>query len=82
MKSLTIQESDWIRDKHWNDYDRAVFLNRPSVMLGLKPYLDGDNYCVLLGADIQSGVCGFGRTPDEAMQNFDVAWYEPYKKER
>lgn len=34
------------------------------------PYLDGDSWCVLLGSDIQSGICGFGRTKFEALMDF------------
>ena len=36
----------------------------------LSPYLDGKNWCVLHGDNIQSGVCGFGSTPKEATDNF------------
>lgn len=34
------------------------------------PYLDGDSWCVLLGSDIQDGICGFGRTKFEALMDF------------
>ena len=36
----------------------------------LSPYLDGKEWCVLHGENIQSGVCGFGSTPKEATDNF------------
>ena len=36
----------------------------------LSPYLDGKQWCVLHGENIQSGVCGFGSTPKEATDNF------------
>jgi hypothetical protein len=47
-----------------------------AVVLGLKPFLDGDQYCVLWGNNIQDGVAGFGKTPVEAMAAFEKAMYE------
>ncbi len=66
-----------------NEYDsaaayyrrkRAQFLARPSVMLGLTPRPDGDQWCVLYGENLQDGVAGFGPTPDDAMEAFDREW--------
>lgn len=37
---------------------------------GLIPFKDGDEWCVLLGDNIQSGICGFGKTPMSAMYEF------------
>jgi len=54
--------------------DRALFLARPSVMLGLVPKPDGNQWCALYGENIQDGVAGFGDSPNAAMQAFDVAW--------
>ena len=54
---------------------RAAFLSRPSVMLGLRPALDGNAWCVLYGANIQEEVYGFGDSPDAAMAAFDKEWY-------
>lgn len=38
----------------------------------LKPkyYIDGDKWCVLLGENIQTGICGFGNTLLAAIHNF------------
>ena len=36
----------------------------------LRPYRDGDAWCILLGKDIQSGICGFGYTQTEAYLDF------------
>lgn len=55
---------------------RADFLCRPSVMLGLVPKLDGDQYCALYGSNLQEGIAGFGDTPDAAMKAFDQEWYK------
>lgn len=48
---------------------------RPSVMYRPTLAADGDKWCALFGADLMEGVAGFGDTPEEAMQAFDVAWY-------
>jgi hypothetical protein len=48
--------------------------DRPSVIYRPKLYKDGDQWCVLYGEDIQSGVCGFGDTPSQAMFEFDTKW--------
>lgn len=49
-------------------------LLRPSVKYqnALKISQDGDEFCVLLGEGLASGVSGFGKTMREAMNNFDV----------
>lgn len=39
--------------------------------VGLTPYKDGDQWCVLWGANIQEGVCGFGKTPIDAIIDFN-----------
>lgn len=49
---------------------------RPSVMFRPKMMADGTAWCALYGEDLQSGVCGFGDTPDEAMRAFDLAWWK------
>jgi hypothetical protein len=38
---------------------------------GLKPYKDGSEWCVLLGDNIQDGICGFGETPLKAVLDFN-----------
>lgn len=43
----------------------------PSVIYKPKIFQDGEQWCALLGDNIQSGVAGFGKTPREAMANFD-----------
>ena len=37
----------------------------------LIPYKDGDQWCVLLGEDLQVGICGFGETPYKAILDFN-----------
>jgi hypothetical protein len=40
-------------------------------MLKPKLYVDGNEWCCLLGDDIQSGICGFGDTPYKAIHDFN-----------
>lgn len=42
---------------------------------GLKPYLDGDQWCVILG-DIPTGICGFGESPMKAIYDFNKSFYQ------
>ena len=47
---------------------------RPSVLYRPRLFMDGDMYCALLGENLQEGCAGFGKTPAEAMSDFDKAW--------
>lgn len=46
----------------------------PHVLLRPRVFADGDMWCALLGDDLQIGVSGFGKTPQEACSAFDEAW--------
>ncbi len=48
---------------------------RPSVLFRPQIYIDGDKWCALYGANVQDGVMGSGNSPDEAMADFDKAWW-------
>lgn len=48
--------------------------NRPSGRMRPRVFLDGDHWCALYGDDLQTGVSGFGKTPEEACNAFDHAW--------
>lgn len=43
---------------------------------------DGNQWCALLGEDIQSGICGFGDSPADAMAEFDKEWDKKLPKEQ
>ena len=47
---------------------------RPSVLFRPSLSVDGNQFCVLYGTDLQSGIAGFGDTPDKAMRDFDKSW--------
>jgi hypothetical protein len=44
----------------------------------LKPALskDGDQWCVLFGEDLMTGIAGFGDTPHEAILVWNRKWHE------
>jgi hypothetical protein len=48
-----------------------------AVILGLQPKKDGNRWCVLWGENLMEGVCSFGDSPQEAMENFDKAMNSP-----
>ncbi len=49
----------------------------PSVLFRLTLSVDGNQWCALFGDDLQSGVAGFGDTPEKAMWDFDKKWRTP-----
>ena len=49
-------------------------LMRPSVVYRPILSLDGDQWCALLGENLQTGLAAFGESPDAAMRAFDLAW--------
>jgi hypothetical protein len=46
----------------------------PFYLLRPRMFPDGNLWCVLYGEDVQSGVVGFGDTPEHAAEQFDWAW--------
>jgi hypothetical protein len=48
-----------------------VALLKPSIAI------DGNQWCVLYGEDLQNGVAGFGDTPYLAVLAFNKAWHRP-----
>lgn len=49
-------------------------LTAPHVLLKPRIFPDGAKWCALLGDNLAEGVSGFGDTPAEAAEAFDVAW--------
>lgn len=58
-------------------WDITYAYTRPSAVYRPTLSIDGNQYCALYGADLQSGVAGFGDTPDAAMADFDKNWRTP-----
>jgi hypothetical protein len=48
---------------------------RPSAVFRPRLSLDGNGWIACLGDDLQVGVVGTGRSPHEAMMDFDASWY-------
>jgi hypothetical protein len=49
---------------------------RPCVVFKPTISADGNEWCALLGENLQTGVSGFGKTPAEAMTAFDTAFWK------
>lgn len=49
---------------------------RPFILYRPKLFRDGDQWCALVGENIQEGVAGFGPSPAKAAYAFDAAWLE------
>jgi hypothetical protein len=49
---------------------------RPSVLFRPRLFRDDDVWAALYGEDQIDGVVGLGRTPDEAMRDFDMQWHK------
>ena len=47
---------------------------RPFMLLRPTMSLNGHIWCALYGDDLQSGVAGFGDTPEKAALDFDREW--------
>lgn len=54
-------------------------MTQPSVLYRPSLSIDGNQWCALYGADLQSGVAGFGDTPELAMIDFNKNWNTPLR---
>lgn len=61
--------------KSLQDYER------PSVMMRPRIFIDGNQWCMLYGENLQDGVAGFGDSPMLAAYAFDKAWWAELGKE-
>lgn len=57
----------------------AIEAEEMNLVALLKPriFIDGNQWCVLYGENLQDGVCGFGDTPMLAVYAFNRAWHKP-----
>lgn len=64
--------------EYWNGIAMQEKM-RPFVLLAehCRISIDGNQWCVLYGENLQDGVAGFGDSPDSASRNFDTNWYKP-----
>jgi len=57
----------WLKKQGENSFSVDCILD----CLGIAPaYKDGDAWCILLGDNIQEGICGFGDTKEDAFIEF------------
>jgi len=67
-------------------FDRALGVisdhEKPSRQFKPKVFQDGNMWCALYGSNLQDGVCGFGKTPFDAVNDFDNVWMGWKKDER
>ncbi len=57
-------------------YNYVCILNTPFVIYKPKLFRDGNEWCVLLGDNIQEDICAFGKSPQKAVEAFNKVWYE------
>ena len=55
-------------------YAVALEQQRPFMLLKPRVFLDGNQWCVLYGDNLQDGVSGFGASPEIASYDFDNNW--------
>lgn len=53
-----------------------MWWRRPSVLYRPRLSRDGDQWCALLGDNLQEGLAAFGTSPEGAMLAFDKAWFQ------
>lgn len=54
----------------------AEELNKVAILKS-RIFIDGKQWCVLYGDNLQDGICGFGDTPMLAIYDFNKAFHSP-----
>jgi len=59
--------------------NELILKNEMALFSTLNPVLskDGNQWCCLLGENLQTGICGFGNTPYLAILYFNKSFYKP-----
>ena len=60
--------------------EQPISITEVLARAGLKPYKDGNKWCILAGDNIQEGICGFGDTIDETLYQFLLEVLEKQKE--
>ena len=55
--------------------EAAAETMRPCVLFKPKVYIEGDVWCAMYGDNLQDSVLGFGKSPSDAMHDFDRNWH-------
>jgi len=62
-------------DQVKNSFQEVAWeMARPSVVWKPTLTIDGNMWCALYGDNLQDGVAGFGKSPADAMIDFDKNW--------
>ena len=76
----SINHYEFLQNQEKLDYvitkSQLVFIET----FNLKPYIDGNQWCILLGENIQDGIVGFGDSPFQAILNFNNQMYKSLKQ--
>ncbi len=80
VRGVPIQKiRDWLEKQKEQPVSAA---KEALIRAGLKPYKDGNKWCILAGDNIQEGICGFGDTIDEALYQFLLEVLEKQKEQK
>ncbi len=60
---------------HAEIYAAACETNTAHIAMRPRIYIDGDQWCALYGENVQDGIAGFGKSPYEAMMDFDRSYF-------
>jgi len=75
--------ANWINNYQSMQHDEKMRLitSEQELLLvktyNLVPFKDGNQWCVLLGDDLQTGIAGFGDSPLNAILDFNKAFITP-----
>jgi len=77
------RRSNWDDQIKQSELGAAIEREEMNLFSLLKPTvsIDGNQYCVLYGENIQEGICGFGNTIMEAIRSFNKEWNKGIKNE-
>lgn len=74
--------ANWINNYHSIQHQETLnlIIGEQELLLvktyQLKPFKDGDEWCVLLGENLQEGIAGFGKSPYLAIIDFNKAFHQ------
>lgn len=76
MRETSECETMWADKVGQSRLSAAIEAEEMNLFSILKPKLfkDGNQFCVLYGEDLQSGIAGFGSTPRLAIYDFNKQW--------
>jgi hypothetical protein len=67
--------SHYVDQAMWAYKEAAAEQMRPCILLKPKLSIDGDKWCALYGENLQDGIAGFGKSPSDAMHDFDKQYH-------